>query len=730
MAAERASFHSSRRLGVTLALGLGVSLLALAAVRTGLLVPVEGVVVDTFMRLRGERPADARVALCLIDEDSIDAYGRWPWPRTRIAELIERLRRAGAWVIALDVVFSEPSRAGDGFDLRSEDEELARAIASPAGTGDVVLSYFFRTRERRPPVRPPPADPRFRAEHENILPSAFDVVAGDPNSFPLAEYRAVEPNLNLFARAAASQGFTTNERDAGISRRQRLAARFGGEIYPALPLRAVQRLTGEPLALTRTRTGLPRIHLGEREIEVDEGGRLWVSYPGGGERSFRTLSVVDVLEAGADLADLNGALVFVGASEVGVGDFTATPFRTEVPGVLVQAAVADNLLAGSFLREAGLPRLLSILVLLVMGPAVAFLVAAIERHLVGSLMAIALVLAWPAVAFAAFLRLGWHLETVAPMAAGVLALVVSLRYQVGTVDARARQIRRTFEQFVSQAVVDEMLAHPERVVLGGERRELTVLFSDIRGFTSISERISPEELVQVLNQYFTPMTRLVIDEGGTLDKYMGDALMAFFGAPVEQPDHAARACRAALAMKVKLAELNAGWRAEGKLPEGGELGIGIGLNSGEMSVGNMGSEDVFDYTVIGDNVNLGSRIEGLNKLYAAQILVSGATAEAAGDGFLFRELDRVRVKGKKEPVALHELMAARPAPPALEERARRFGAALADYRARRFAEAAAELEALAGEGDAPAGVLAERARRLAAEGAPEDWEAVETLTSK
>ncbi len=700
---------------VTLAIGAATSLLVLAAVWSGLLAPVEGVVIDKFLQLRGERPADPRVALCLIDEASIDAYGRWPWPRTRMAEVIERLDAAGARVIALDVVFSEPSRHGKGFDLRHEDAALAAAIG--AAEAEVVLSYFFRQRAGGP---------------EEIEKSAFDVVTGRPDDYPLPEHPGVEPNLRPLVDAASAQGFTTNEREAGVSRRQHLAARHRGSVYPSLPLRAVQRLEGDALRLERRATGLPVIRLGEREIEVDEEGRLWLSYPGGLE-SFRHLSVVELLEAGAAAdtrAALEGALVFVGASEVGVGDVTATPFGTEVPGVLVHAAVADNLLGGTFLRESGAPRYLSIVALLLIGPLVAFLVLAIERHRISSLVAIGIVFAWPAVAYLAFLRVGWHLEVVAPVTAGVLALLGALRYQIRRVDDWARRIRRTFEHFVSQGVVEEMLANPERVVLGGERRELTVLFSDIRGFTSISERITSEELVQVLNQYFTPMTRLVLAEGGTLDKYMGDALMAFFGAPVEQPDHAARGCRAALRMTETLAELNAGWRAEGKLPEGGELGIGIGLNSGEMSVGNMGSEDVFDYTVIGDNVNLGSRIEGLNKMYAAQILVSGATAEAAGDGFLFRELDRVRVKGKKEPVALHELMAARPAPPALEERARRFGAALADYRARRFAEAAAELEALAGEGDAPAGVMAERARRLAEEGAPEDWEAVETLTSK
>jgi adenylate cyclase len=421
--------------------------------------------------------------------------------------------------------------------------------------------------------------------------------------------------------------------------------------------------------------------------------------------------------------------------------------------VLVQATVADNLLSGRFLKEAGAPRALSFLALLLLGPLVAFLVAAVERHLVGSLVAIALVAGWPVLCFAAFALRGWHLEMLAPAAAGLLALVVSLRYQVGSVDARARFIRRTFERYVSQAVVEEMLRHPERVRLGGERRELTVLFSDIRGFTSISERLAPEEVAALINGFFTPMTRVVLEQGGTLDKYMGDALMAFFGAPVAQEDHAVRACRAALAMGGELRRLNAEWRRDGRLPEDVSVGLGIGLNSGPMSVGNMGSEQVFDYTVLGDNVNLGSRVEGLNKLYGTEILVTGGTVEAVRraeahpgvgsvPGFLFRELDRVRVKGKTEPVDLYELLAERPAPAAFEERARRFEEALALYRARRFAEAAAAFEALdvwtrrvtpsarPANGDPPSRLLAERCRRLAADPPPPGWEPVETLTSK
>jgi adenylate cyclase len=265
------------------------------------------------------------------------------------------------------------------------------------------------------------------------------------------------------------------------------------------------------------------------------------------------------------------------------------------------------------------------------------------------------------------------------------------------------------------------------VKLGGERREMTVLFSDIRGFTSISETLDPEALVRLLNEFFTPMTRLVLENGGTLDKYMGDALMAFFGAPLAHPDHAARACRAAIAMREELVRLNEGWQRAGKLPPHLTLGIGIGLNSGEMSVGNVGSEVVFGYTVIGDNVNLGSRIEGLNKDYGSQILVSEFTARAAGGGFLFRELDLVQVKGKQKPVGIHELLDAAPGSPDQATRAALFAQGLAAYRAQDFAGAAALFADLA---DGPGRIFQERCRHYLEDPPPPDWDGVEVRKTK
>lgn len=733
-----------RHLLVTLGLGLAASALALAAVRTGFVAPVEGVAVDLLMRLRGERPADPRIAVCLIDGESVDRYGRWPWRRTLMASLVDRLSGAGARVVAFDVAFSEPSLSGPGFDLRGDDADLARALGQARERGTATeLAFFFRRRPEPEVVLgaeaggaggPAGTAAPLRGDPANLLPATFDLVKGDPAAFAVAEYPSAEPNLDLFARAATSQGFVTGERETGVSRRQALAARFRGEIYPSLPLRAVALLTGAKLELAPDREGLPLLRVGDRAAEVDGRGRLWVAYPGGAE-SFRTYPVWRVIEGQVGRDELAGKLVFVGASEVGIGDFTATPFGAEVPGVLVQAAVADNLLGGRFLREAGAPRLLSFLALLAFGPGVALLVAAFERRrVVGSLVAVATVLLWPVVAYVAFARGGWHLEVVAPMAAAALALAAAFPYQVRTVDAQARQIRKTFEHYVSQAVVEEMLRHPERVKLGGERREMTVLFSDIRGFTSIAEGLDSEELVGLLNRFFTPMTRLVQAEGGTLDKYMGDALMAFYGAPVAQPDHALRACRAAIAMRSRLAELNAEWQAEGRLPAGVALGIGIGLNSGPMSVGNMGSEEVFDYTVIGDAVNLGSRIEGLNKLYKTEILASETTVRATSrisrGEIAFRELDRVRVKGKAEAVALFEVMGRRPLPAEAEALLAGFAEALALYRERRFEAAEEGFGALAAAGDSPSRVLADRCRHLGRHGAPADWEPVETLTTK
>jgi adenylate cyclase len=695
-----------------LGIGLAAALLALALQLAGVLRPVELVATDLLMRVRGPVPVDPRIVVCAVDAASIDAVGRWPWRRTRVAELIDRLKADGARVIALDVVFSEPSPKEADFDLSGDDAALARSIEK---AGNVVLGYFFR----RDPVSSNP---------ESLTGAAYEEVIEREGGLPVPARPGVEANLPAFARAAAGQGFFSQDREAGVLRHYGLALRHGESLYAPLALRAAERYLGRGgLGIYPGSGNLVEVVLAGRTVPADETGNLWVDYRGPGGW-FQTVSAGDVLAGRSPKGVFQDRLVFVGLTETGVGDLQATPFGSEMPGVEVHANVADNLLNGRFLRDDGTSATASVIALFLLAVGIALLIVRLRSHRLAAALAAALVLAWPAVAYAAFLSSGRHLQIVAPMLAGALALMGALRYRVGSEEEAARQIKRTFERYVSKAVVEEMLRHPERVKLGGERRQMTVLFSDIRGFTSISETLDSEALVALLNEFFTPMTRLVLEHGGTLDKYMGDALMAFFGAPLHQPDHAARACRATLDMGVELERLNEGWHRSGKLPPHLTLGIGIGLNSGEMSVGNVGSEAVFGYTVIGDNVNLGSRIEGLNKDYGTRILVSEFTVAAAGAGFLFRELDWVRVKGKQKPVGLYELLSAQPASSRDQERADRFAQGLAAYRARDFQAALEIFTDLADDG--PAKTFRDRCEAYLEDPPPPDWDGVEVRKSK
>ena len=615
----------------------------------------------------------------------------------------------------MDVVFSDPSPHDAGYDLSADDRVLAGSIEK---AGNVILGYFFR----KEPI-PVHAETLEREAYNNVI------ERGQPLPIPVRP--GVEANLPLFAKAAINQGFYSHERESGVLRHYTLAIRYGEGYYPPLALRAVEVFRGGKgdLAL-RPRSGGVEVKLADRVVEADEWGKLWVSYRGPA-KTFKTISAGDVLAGRENPVDFRNKLVFVGVTEIGVGDVQSTPFGSEIPGVEVHANVADNLLTGRYILDTGLLRGVSLLATALLALAVALFVLRTARHRLGAAAATVLVLGWPLLAYAAFIARGWHFLVVSPVLAGVISLVLALRVRVAAEEERAQRIRQTFEHYVSGGVVEEMIRHPERVKLGGERREMTVLFSDIRGFTSISETLDPEALVSLLNEFFTPMTRLVLENGGTLDKYMGDALMAFFGAPLAHPDHAARACRATLAMREELVRLNEGWHRDGKLPPHLTLGIGIGLNSGEMSVGNVGSEVIFGYTVIGDNVNLGSRIEGLNKDYGTQILVSEHTARAAGDGFLFRELDWVRVKGKQKPVGIHELLDAAPGSPDQAGRAALFASGLAAYRAQDFAGAAALFADLADRlGDGPGRIFHERCRHYQEDPPSADWDGVEVRKTK
>jgi len=728
---------------------------------------LENGALDLAMYLRGEEALDDahKVAVVAIDERTLrETRLRWPWPRAKLAQLVRAIRAAGAEVIALDLVLPEPSHVPEDCEceparvcavpgaeptdclLDAEDCDFAEVIAEG---DDTVLGYFLleksvledgslenRSNEVRLPTESLDAD---RMLH-------FEVPEG--TVFSSVESRPeIEASLACFHRGVAFEGFVTHPRRRGAFRSYYLVQRLGDRkdirpedpYLPALALAAVARVWGGALRLEPDWSELPEVWVGSRKIPADALGTLVIDYLGP-QGTIPTVSAVDLLQdssstqppalAGGLEGKLDGALVFVGLEAAGLGDAHPTPFDELTPGVEIHATVAYNLLAERFVWRGALLGFFSLLAILLMGPWVAFF-CSLRHYLVGAALAIGLVaVAWPAVAFGVFLLWRSQLDFVAPMAAGLVSLVATLWYQI--------HLGSRFEGYVSPNVRQALRSSPQ--IAETRAAELTVLFTDIRGFSTRTEEMDSDRVVGLLNDFFTPMTRVVLEQDGTLDKYMGDALMAFFGAPVALPDHARRACRAALAMR---RELHAIRRMR---PEMEGLDIGVGLNTGKMTVGDMGSRGLFDYTVIGQNVNLGQRLEAATKpeAFGVPILVSEATREQAGEGFLFRKVARLRAKGFVHPVTLHELVVERPEPgreppgwsqpdEARLDLVRRFEQAYDLYfPGRDFVAAEEAFGALVEQhpDDRPCHYYLERCRSFRTQPPPADWDGVEEQTKK
>lgn len=433
------------------------------------------------------------------------------------------------------------------------------------------------------------------------------------------------------------------------------------------------------MAITLSQWGVEGIRLGRRSVPVDRYGRLLINYLGPGGL-IPTYSATAVMDGSLPADVLKDKIVIVGATAVGIYDLRVTPFSGTFPGVEIQATVMDNLLHGDFIKTPQLA--LAIMLLIMAGLAILLGVVLPRLAAVSSFFfASAVAAGYVCLNYYLFSRQGLQLEMFYPL--GLIALiflgVTSHRFLAE--EEERKRIRKAFESYVAPTIVQEMLKHPEQLRLGGERREITLLFSDIRGFTTMSENLDPEALVSLLHDFLNPMSNIIINQGGTIDKYMGDAIMALFGAPLTQTDHPHLACRAALEMAVSLATLNQEWAAKGRPA----LKIGVGINTGPVAVGNMGSDRLFDYTAIGDNVNLASRLEGLNKYYGTHILISHTTAAAAGGAFILRDVDQVRVKGKAQTARIYELLGEGEPDPELARYLELYHRALVFYREGHFA---------------------------------------------
>jgi adenylate cyclase len=645
---------------------------------------LEALTYDARLNLTMPKTLDERIVIIDIDEDSLrpreeGGEGRWPWPRNRMALMIDNLfDKYGAAIVGFDVVFAERDRSS-GLDvlrdLAKSDLKDNTSFQSALSQLEPQLDYdqlFSERIRQRPVVLGYYFSPERRAAVTGALPGPVlppGTFAG--KNIPFYTAQGYGGNLPELIQAAAGAGHFNPYTDPdGVSRRVPMLVEYKGAYYEPLSLAMVRVLLGMSSAAKRGATtvslpkvvpgypaegiwsrgyqGLEWLTVGPLRIPVDDRVTALVPYRGK-QGSFKYLPAADVIQGKADPADLKGKIVLVGTTAPGLFDLRSTPVASVFPGVEIHANLIAGMLDQGIKQKPPYVLGAEIVLLLLTGVAMTLALPLLtpDRQALATVVALALVVASNIAIF--------HYENlVLPLASGLVMMSVLFIFSMAYgffVEARGkRQITGLFGQYVPPELVDEMAKNPESFSMEPESREMTVLFSDVRGFTTISEGLEPKDLSSLMNEFLTPLTEVIYSHRGTIDKYMGDAIMAFWGAPLPAQDHARQGIKSALEMHRKLAELQPRFR-DRKWPE---IRIGVGLNTGRMSVGNMGSKVRLAYTVMGDAVNLASRLESLTKEYGAAIIVGESTRSLTAQDFVYRELDRVRVKGKLEPVAIYE----------------------------------------------------------------------------
>jgi len=578
-------------------------------------------------------------------------------------------------------------------------------------------------------------DDKLKTEAEKPFPTAL--IRMEPSHFKyhdlalISAYRAII-NTEKIAQGESEGFFNVFPDAAGTVRKVPFFMGLDSVPYPSLALEMLRIGMGEQDVTIHVseqakagEKGILGVSLVNRFIPTDETGQITVNFRGPAY-TFPYLSAVDILK-GQHLDELRGKYVLIGTSAAGLLDLRATPFSSIYPGVEVHANIIDNVLKGDpfshdFYTEIGLTYTIIILGGLFLSALLAYTSA-----LAGGLGGILLIEATVVGNYYLFFRQNELVGVVYPLATVILVFMIVTLFNYFYEGRERRFISKAFGHYVSPQVVEQISQNPEKLSLKGDQKVLTVLFSDIRGFTSISEKMNPEELGQFMNEYLTAMSNIIMATKGTVDKYMGDAIMAIWGAPLDDEEHAANCVRAAFAMMAKLHELQPQWEAR-SLPT---IDIGIGINTGPMSVGNFGSEQRFDYTVMGDNVNLASRLEGSNKVYGTNIIVSEYTRDVLGDRFFYRFVDMVRVKGKELPVKIYEPICEGTPEPLVRKTVEEFEQAMVYYRIQRFDDAEKILAAL--QADRPTKIYKlylERIAHFRANPPPEDWDGAFTFTTK
>ncbi len=705
--------------------------------RFGLFYEMELKTYDTRFMWRGpiEEPSD--IVIVGIDDETFSSVPeRYPFPRSYHARVVRNLLAAGARLIVFDIQFTEPSSE----DQRDEDLALAEACALAPDriihAGKVVQQEFDYV--------------------EELITQTL---------MPIPELLAVDTVMGIVNEAKDLDGF---------SRQYQMFMVHNNVNYLALSMKALQIVEGFP-----DTTGLYRdehsIHFGTYEIPTITPNTMLINFlgPAGHIPTYSFSSVLDdeeftlregdsnymqwfimpdeqfemlglflpeeSMEVFRDLRANNpfrDKIVFIGAAAVELQDTKKTPFytfqhgrinRLETPGVEVHASALNTILTGDYIQNSG--NFLDFLLVLILAVAVFFINNG-RGLILGTAFTLLLALVVFVGIFALFIQFNLWVALIAPILSIALSYVGTTLYKVLREQKEKAMIRGMFSQYVPKKVVDALVQNPDMMALGGERRRMSALFTDVAGFTSVSERLTPEELVHLLNEYLSEMSRIILENEGIIDKYEGDLIMAEWGAPVYFEDHATWACRAALRMQNRLKELREVWKEVGKP----ELRSRVGINTGDMIVGNMGCLEVFDYTVMGDAVNLASRLEGANKSYNTTIMIGPETARDVKDSFVLRPLDNLRVKGKDEPVEVFELLAEdeKELPESKLEVLKLFTEGLQLFRDMEFQQALQKFEQALeiDPNDGPSLTYKGRCEHFIINPPPEDWDRVFVLTEK
>ncbi len=735
---------------------------------------------DTRFQLRGRIATDPRIVIVDIDQRSQEVLGHWPFPRIHFAKMLDLLREDGAKVVTFDITFSQPDRTGQPLEGLSKDlaalekrgvplnpqvqsaiqqkkadynydQQFAEAIQRFGGV--VLGNYFLYTQTDLRGVTNEALDRYANLIGQFPFPQVNALLSVDPTEglahvIELYEDeglvpRGAEANNEVLTGALAGEkgatGFINVIIDAdGVVRRMPMAIPYGRDpdkknwdMYASVDVQALRLYLGvkNETVLNYGKAGVASVEFGKQlEVHPDPLSRMMVNYRGPA-RTYLYVSFADAALGKFAPGTFKNKIVLVGASATGIGDLRATPYGgLDFPGVEIHANMIDNILNQSFLVKGVKQALWDVGFILLFGIPLGLWLAVVQPRWM--VLGFVLLAPFTWIVYEAFLD-GWWLNFTVP---AIFTLIPNVSlvglYRVLVEEQEKRRVRGAFQQYVSPEVIRRLLTDPQRVK--PRKTEVSVLFSDIRGFTTISESLDAQELAELLNGYLTEMTRIIFKHQGTLDKYIGDAVMAIWGAPFDEPGHARRCAEAAINMLARLREMQADWRARGKPV----LDIGIGINTGIASVGNMGSALRYGYTAMGDAVNLASRLEGLNKEYGTHIIVSESTRVALqNERTLVRELDLIRVKGKMKPVMIYEVLGVEADGEKYNESVELielFGRGQEAYRQRSWAIARKIFDDVLQRwpGDGPSRVFSARCTEFLGEEPGADWDGVYVMRHK